>query len=93
MTHTRANDGHFSVTVFTSVAQLLGVGNIAPLYHFLHVTFAPSATALKRSAKDRRLRSEQALYLLPLFLALHTFEVVRASTALEPETRQQGSRS
>lgn len=88
MTHTRANNGHLSVTVFTFVAQLLGVGNVAPLYYFLHVTFAPSATALKRSTEGRRLRPEQALYLLPLFLALHTFEVVRAFTATEPETRQ-----
>lgn len=52
------------------------------------MTFAPSAAALKRSAKDRQLRSEQALYLLPLFLGLHTFEVVRIFTAAEPETRQ-----
>lgn len=76
------------MTLFTFIAQLLGVGNIAPLYYFLHVTFAPSAAALTRSAKDRRLRLEQALYLLPLFLVLHTFEVVRAFTASEPETRQ-----
>lgn len=77
-----------SVTVFTFIAQLLGVGNVAPIYYFLHVTFAPSAAALKRSAEDRQLRLEQALYLLPLFLGLHTFEVVRAFTAAEPETRQ-----
>lgn len=73
---------------FHVIAQLLGVGNVAPVYYFLHVTFAPSAAALKRSAKDRRLWSEQALYLLPLFLGLYTFEVVRIFTAAEPETRQ-----
>ncbi|ROV88720.1 hypothetical protein VPNG_10232 [Cytospora leucostoma] len=78
----------YTVTLFTFVAQLLGVGNVAPLYYFAHVTFAPSATALKRSAGDRRLRPEQALCILPLFLSLHTFEVVRAFTAPEPETRQ-----
>lgn len=52
------------------------------------MTFAPSAAVLKRSAKDQQLRSEQALYLLPLFLSLHTFEVMRVFTAAEPETRQ-----
>ena len=74
--------------MFTFIAQLLGVGTVAPLYYFLHVTFAPSATVLKRSAESRRLRPGQVLYLLPLFLALHTFEVVRMYTAPQPETRQ-----
>ncbi|KUI69855.1 hypothetical protein VM1G_04788 [Cytospora mali] len=78
----------YTVTVFTFVAQLLGIGNVAPIYYFLHITFAPSATVLKRSAKDRQLRPEQVLYLVPLFLSLHTFEVVRGFTAPEPETRQ-----
>lgn len=77
-----------SATFFTFIAQLLGVGSVAPLYYFLHVTFAPSAMALKRSAKDRRLQPEQASYLLPLFLIFHTFEVVRTFTASQPETRQ-----
>lgn len=81
-------DFNFSVTLFTFIAQLLGVGNVAPIYYFLHVTFAPSASSLKRSDKDRGLRAEQALFLLPLFIALHTFEVMRAFTALESETRQ-----
>lgn len=83
-----ANHGHLSATLFTFVAQLLGVGNVAPIYYFLHITFAPSATALKRSADDRRLQPEQLAYLLPLFLTLHTFEVVRALTAPDLETRQ-----
>lgn len=88
-THIRENNqGHLSATVFTFIAQLLGVGSVAPFYYFLHVTFAPSATVLKRSAEDRRVQPEQALYLLPLFLAFHTFEVVRTFTAPEPETRQ-----
>lgn len=52
------------------------------------MAFAPSAAALKRSARDRRLWLDQALYLLPLFLAFHTYEVVRTFTAPEPETRQ-----
>ncbi|KAG8158405.1 hypothetical protein KVR01_011527 [Diaporthe batatas] len=77
----------YAVTLFTFIAQLLGVGNVAPMYYFLHVTFAPSATSLKRSAKQR-LRAEKASFLLPLFLALHTFQVIRAFTAPEPETRQ-----
>lgn len=77
-----------SATLFTFVAQLLGVGNVAPIYYFLHITFAPSAAALGRSADDRRLRPELVAHLLPLFLALHTFEVARALTAPGLETRQ-----
>lgn len=76
------------MTLFTFIAQLLGVGNVAPLYYFFHITFAPSAACLKQSAKYRVLRTEQVLFLLPLFLALHTFQVVRGFTAPEPETRQ-----
>ncbi|ROV87398.1 hypothetical protein VSDG_09693 [Cytospora chrysosperma] len=78
----------YTATLFTFMAQLLGIGTVAPIYYFLHLTFAPSAVDMKRSARDRRLRPEQALYLLPLFLTLHTFELMRAFTAPEPETRQ-----
>lgn len=87
MTHSWLTIG-CSVTLFTFIAQLLGVGNIAPVYYFLHITFAPSATSLKRSSKDRSLRAEQTLFLLPLFLGLHTFQVARAFTAPEAEIRQ-----
>ncbi|ETS82995.1 hypothetical protein PFICI_04871 [Pestalotiopsis fici W106-1] len=78
----------YAATFFTFVAQLLGIGNIAPIYYFLHITFAPSALSLKRYAKERRLQTDQTMYLLPLFLGLHTFEVWRAFTAPEAETRQ-----
>ncbi|KAH9906893.1 hypothetical protein F4778DRAFT_603171 [Xylariomycetidae sp. FL2044] len=78
----------YPATIYTFVAQLLGIGNVAPIYYFLHVTFAPSALALRRSAEQRQLRSEQGLFLLPTFLGFHTFEVVRAFVASEAETRQ-----
>lgn len=78
----------YAATFFTFIAQLLGVGVLAPIYYFLHITFAPSALRLKRSGKERIIQAHQAQYLLSLFLGLHTFQVWRSYTASEAETRQ-----
>lgn len=76
-----------SPTVFAFAGQLLGLGNTAPIFYFLCITFGPSASDLRRSPSKRKLIPEESAALLPLLLVLHTFEVFKAYLALEPTTR------
>lgn len=77
------------------VAQLLGIGNIGPVFYGLCYVFCPSATELSRqrrsSAKARPSSAipEGAIWpLLPLLLAFHNSHVFGMYLASDLSTRQ-----
>ncbi|KAK4031577.1 hypothetical protein C8A01DRAFT_21230 [Parachaetomium inaequale] len=67
----------YFATTATFLAQLLGIGAVAPLFYFLSFVFGPQAKDLA-DRQIQQLDPSQFALLLPLILALHTFEILGA---------------
>ncbi|KAI1413267.1 hypothetical protein F5Y13DRAFT_198987 [Hypoxylon sp. FL1857] len=60
-------------TVFSLVAQVLGIGIVAPLYYFLYITFGPTASDLTQVRPQHlTVLDRNSIPLLPIVLVLYT---------------------
>lgn len=78
-------------TLCTWGGQFVGLGSIAPIFYFLCIVFAPSATELANSPAKKKLVREHCIALLPSVLILHTAEVFGTYVHPDPETRHYWS--
>lgn len=77
---------HISASTATFAAQLLGIGTVAPIFYFLSFVFGPQAKDLAHRP-NRQLDPTKFALLLPLMLALHTFEIFAAYLSPDPVSR------
>ncbi|OTA92374.1 hypothetical protein M434DRAFT_31891 [Hypoxylon sp. CO27-5] len=60
-------------TVFSLVAQIIGIGPVAPLYYFLYITFGPTVSDLGRaSSRNLTVWNRSRIPLLLIILLFHT---------------------
>lgn len=76
-----------SATFFTFTAQLIGIGNVAPVFYFLSLALGPTTADLARNASNRAFNNKYTVLLLPLMLVLHNLEVLAAYLLPSPEAR------
>ncbi|KAK0636280.1 hypothetical protein B0T17DRAFT_518678 [Bombardia bombarda] len=82
----------YFATSWSTLAQLVGIGTIAPLFYYLAIVFGPTASDLtgprSKSSSNRLLRPEYYTpLLLPLILAFHNAEIFAAYLSPGLETR------
>lgn len=74
-----------SATFFT--AQLIGIGNVAPVFYFLSLALGLTTADLARNASNRAFNNKYSVLLLPLMLVLHSLKVLTTYLLPSPEAR------